>query len=103
MNVKEHLLACLAEECAEIAHVCSKSLRFGLEDINPLDPTGPNNRDWLVNEINDLAAVVILLQEQKIIPQQWHDYDKIVAKKAKVKKFMEYAEKAGALKANFSP
>ncbi len=101
MNVHEHLLTCLAEECAEIAHVCSKSLRFGLEDQSPLDPNGPTNRERLVNELNDLAAVVILLTEQKILPQQWHNYDKIVAKKAKVKQFMEYAEKRGALTPNF--
>lgn len=103
MNAQEHLLTCLAEECAEVAQVCSKALRFGLDDRNVLDPTGPTNRERLITEINDLAAVVILLQEHNILPVQWYNYEKQIAKKAKVKKFMDYAEKSGALTPNFSP
>lgn len=31
MNKAEHLLTCLAEECAEIQQAVSKALRFGVE------------------------------------------------------------------------
>jgi hypothetical protein len=32
MNITEHLLATLAEECAEVAQATSKALRFGLDE-----------------------------------------------------------------------
>jgi hypothetical protein len=35
MNPTEHLLSCLAEECAEVAQRASKSLRFGLSEVQP--------------------------------------------------------------------
>lgn len=103
MNVQEHLLTCLAEECAEIAHVCGKSLRFGQDDRSPLDPNGPTNRDRLVDEINDFAAVLHLLEEANIIPRHWWDQQKQSDKKHKVQKFMAYAEERGTLTPNFSP
>lgn len=41
MNTTKHLLTCLAEESSEIIKDVSKSLRFGLDDRNVLDPRGP--------------------------------------------------------------
>jgi len=32
MNRTEHLLVCLAEECAEVGQAVAKALRFGLDD-----------------------------------------------------------------------
>lgn len=38
MNLQEHLLSCLAEECAEVGQCVSKALRFGLQDAQPGQP-----------------------------------------------------------------
>ena len=59
MNVTEHLLTCLGEEGSEIAQDVDKSNRFGLDDVNVLKPDGPNNRERLVNELNDLLTIFL--------------------------------------------
>lgn len=98
MNATEHLITCLGEEASEIAQDCCKSLRFGLNDVNVLKPKGPNNRERLLTELNQLLAVVSLLVEEGILPAGWCDVDAQIAKKKKVKKFMDYARNVGALK-----
>lgn len=98
MNTTEHLLTCLGEEGSEISQDVSKCLRFGLSDRNVLDPTGPTNCERLVNELNDMLGVASLLSEFGIIPANWMDPEKQIAKKRKVRKFMGYAVTVGALK-----
>lgn len=98
MNHQEHLLTCLAEECSEVTKDVTKSLRYGLDDRNVLDPTGPTNRERLVDELNDLAAVIDILSEQGIVPRNWWDALKQQKKRAKVAEFLFYAEKVGALR-----
>jgi hypothetical protein len=95
-NIK-HLLSCLGEEGSEISQDVFKCLRFGLEDRNVLNPTGPTNRERLVNEMNDLMGVARLLVEENIIPANWQDAEKQAAKREKVRKFMQYAHSVGAL------
>lgn len=51
MNTTEHLLTCLGEEGCEISKDVSKSLRFGLDDRNLLDPDGPPNRERLLADL----------------------------------------------------
>lgn len=97
MNETEHLLTCLGEEGCEIAQDVAKALRFGLEDRNVLNPTGPTNRERLVVELNDLMGVLEMLEERGIIPTPWYSRKLILEKKAKVAKFMEYARGTGAL------
>lgn len=98
MNTEEHLLTCLGEEGTEIAKDVSKSLRFGLDDVNCLEPSGPTNRERLVNELNDLEAVRQLCVAHGLVPEDWLDNEKIKAKKEKVLKFMDYARRVGTLK-----
>jgi len=98
MNVSEHLLSCLAEECGEVMQNASKSLRFGLDDRNVLDPTGPTNRERLVDELNDLIGVADMLSDRGMIPKNWRDQEKQDVKQHKVAKFMDYAASIGALK-----
>lgn len=98
MNAKEHILVCLGEEGAEVAQDVSKCLRFGINDVNFLNLSGPNNWQRLVNELNDLLAVADLAAEHGIIPVNWRSARKQRDKKAKVKKCMEYAREQGALK-----
>lgn len=98
MNKSEHLLTCASEECLEIAKNISKALRFGLEDRNTLNPTGPTNRERIVDELNDLMGVLRLLEYHNIVEIDWADREKQEAKMQKVIKFINYAENVGTLK-----
>lgn len=103
MNVTEHLLACLAEECGEVAKECHKSLRFGIDDKVTLDPLGPRgtegptNREKIISELNDLLGVVRLMEDFGILPPLWCDTQRQIEKTHKVRRFMGYAVKVGAL------
>lgn len=97
MNIKEHLLVCLMEEAAEVAKDVSKSLRFGMEDRNILNPTGPTNRERLIEELNDFMAVIAMLTEYEVLPADWLDVKKGRAKHQKLLKFMGYAMSNGTL------
>lgn len=94
MNRTEHLLVCLAEECAEVAHAVGKALRFGLND------KGPNhlltNAQCIARELVDIIAVTEMLEEIKALPTTSTMLD-IEAKKEKVRVFMHYAQEAGTL------
>lgn len=98
MNHAEHLLVCLMEECAEVAKDVSKALRFGIDDTNVLQPFGPTNRQRIAQELNDLMAVVKMLQNITILPEEglW-DEEAQVAKMKKVEQFMNYAKRQGVL------
>jgi NTP pyrophosphatase (non-canonical NTP hydrolase) len=97
MNIVEHLLTVLGEECGEVAKKVSKGLRFGLGDRNVLDPTGLDNRERIVEEIRDVKCVIELLEELDIIPST-HVYDDHLDRKwKKLGKFLQYAVKTGAL------
>ncbi len=108
MNTQEHLLVCTVEEGVEIAEeantisrnlskVGTKCLRFGMDDRNVLDPTGPTNCERLIAELIDLFALTEMMVEAGMIPAMWLDPAKVEAKKEKVRKFMEHARKGGAL------
>lgn len=103
MNVHEHILTVLMEECAEVAKECSKALRFGLDDkvtMNPDGPRGtegPTNREKLSDELNDLIGVTHMLIHEGILPPEWQDAEKQVRKGAKVARFMRYAMNVGSL------
>jgi hypothetical protein len=99
MNTVEHLLSCLAEECCEVGQLASKSMRFGVDDRNVLNPTGPTNRERLVEELNDVLAVIGLLQELSVLPSGWQSVSSQLSKQRKVVKFMNYAVKNGTLNA----
>lgn len=94
MNRKEHLLSCLAEECAEVAQRVSKALRFGLAEIQlGQDFT---NAQRIGQEFHDLLAVMEMLEDEGALNRPT-DTNAIERKKAKVLAFMEYAEQCGAL------
>jgi len=97
MNSKEHLLVCLSEEANEVAKDCSKALRFGIDDVNILYPSGPTNRQRLIDELNDFMAVVCLLIQNGTLPDNWLSEEKTEAKIKKIKKFLNYAQEVGTL------
>ncbi len=91
----EYLLACIAEEGGEISQAACKSLRFGLSDKAPYsDSTNSQN---IVKEVNDLLAVVEMLNEECRQLSGIGDRDEIQKKKNKVNRFMEYSKKSGHL------
>lgn len=94
MNANEHLLQCLSEECSEVAHRVSKALRFGLGDIQSGQEL--NNAQRIRQELNDLQAVIELLDDSGVISKT-PCTDAITAKKLKVAKYMEHARSNGAI------
>jgi NTP pyrophosphatase (non-canonical NTP hydrolase) len=95
MNRSEHLLSCLAEECAEVAQRVSKALRFGLQEIQPGQSL--TNAERIEQELSDLIAVAAMLNEEDILDMDGLDSEAVDRKQAKVEKFMVYAVEQGAL------
>ncbi len=59
-NDTHSILSHLVEECGEVLAAAGKSLRWGLESVNPeLQPADQEtNRAWLFRELRDLEAVI---------------------------------------------
>lgn len=93
MNRREHLYTILQEECAEIIQCVSKIKRFGLTNTQP--SSGKLNLEILNDELNDLFAMLDLLQEEGIPIKV--DMKKIRAKQIKVDHYLEVSKKAGTL------
>lgn len=94
MNRKEHLLVCLAEECAEVAQRVSKALRFSLSEIQPGQDL--TNEERINQEFHDLIAVVEMLFDEGVIIASPLPHV-IDAKKAKVEKFLLHAAANGTI------
>jgi NTP pyrophosphatase (non-canonical NTP hydrolase) len=96
MNKIEHLLTCLAEECAEVQQAVAKALRFGLDDGYPCKTT--TNAEDIAYEYKDLVAVMEMLELEieGISKLANSEVDKRI-KKEKVIHYMEYAKKRGTL------
>jgi len=101
MNRTEHLLCCLAEECNEVGQRVSKALRFGLSEIQPGQPL--TNAERIVGEFLDLVAIIEMLEDENVLIIGTISPATIEEKKAKVEKFMRYAEEQGALSSPSSP
>ena len=96
MNRTEHLLVCLAEECAEVQQAVSKALRFGLGDGYP--GSGSTNAQDIARELMDLHAVMEMLVVAGLIVIPSDMFEKTCEKKARVMEYMDYAEERGTLK-----
>lgn len=88
----QYLLLKLSEECNEVGQMASKNMHFGTEETQ----TGgvQTNRERLHAEINDLLAIVELLNEEEgfdFTP----DPVSIALKKEKVKFYREYSQSLG--------
>lgn len=97
MNVQEHLLAKLSEECVEVSKEIHKALSFGLEDTDPTIPGAATQRERIIEELNDVFAVIELLIDHGHLPKVFSDRSAIDRKKIKVGTFMAYAREKGAL------
>lgn len=94
---EEHLLVILGEECAEVAQIVSKCLRFGMDERNVLNPEGPTNRERLAYELTDLSALTGPVVAIGLLPPSWFDAEAAEAKKSKVRKFMRLARELKTL------
>lgn len=59
-------LAHLVEEAGEVMAAAGKSLRFGLDSVNPLLPVEEQetNEEWLRREIGDLKLAIVQLEKE---------------------------------------
>ena len=92
MTETEHLLVCLAEECAEIQQAVGKALRFGLQDSYK-DSTPAED---IARECCDLIAVLEMLEELGAIKKSRTIRD-IEFKMCRVRHYMDYARDRGTL------
>lgn len=95
MTYIEHLLIKLTEESAEIIHHTDKALLFGLKDGYP--DSGSTNIQDISREINDLFAVIEMLQEAGVEFHNLFDREAISAKKKKIICWMERARQLNTL------
>lgn len=94
MNRKEHLLVCLAEECAEVAQRVSKALRFSLSEIQPGHHL--TNEERIEGEFHDLCAIAEMLCSEGVIIT-WPSPETVAAKKAKVEQYLIHAANNGTV------
>lgn len=109
MNSNEHIITVLAEEGGEVAKECSKALRFGLDDKLTIDPNGPRGTDGPTNaekigaEFVDMLAIYLLAAKEGLVPKiaisiKCDDLmERIMKKQTKVRAYMGYAARVGAL------
>lgn len=111
MNVMEHLLVVANEESGEVAEaalfaamafpalgaakVFDKLLRFSPHGIHPI--TQQTAIEMLVMELNDLQALVEMVQEAGLALPGLRDRNAIDAKKAKVRMLMRESAMQGTL------
>jgi NTP pyrophosphatase (non-canonical NTP hydrolase) len=93
MTRTEHLLTILAEECTEVAQRATKSLRFGLEEVQPGQHLA--NAERIAGEMADLLGIYALLVKGKLVPQP--DEDAVLVKMAKVENYLRYSTECGTL------
>lgn len=96
MNIREYLLTCLSEECAEIIQAIGKIQRFGPKDKYPKKYKGTTT-DRLVEELNDFKGVIAECVMHDVIDGDWSDYSKIFAKRLKMRKYMKYSRRKRTL------
>lgn len=96
MNVQQHLLIHLAEECVEAAHRASKALRFGLGEIQ--DGQDKDNADRLSEEITDVLGIIALLEQRGEIRVD-RSPEALARKANKVTQYLVKAQELGTLDA----
>lgn len=94
MNKEQYLLLKLAEECTEVAQMCSKVIQFGLDEVY-IDST---NRQRLHNEINDLFTILGMLNG--IGFDYTLDQNYAIEKREKVLKYFNISKDLGAVDKN---
>jgi len=95
MNVKEHLLTVLAEECAEVQLAISKTLRFGKDDCRPGSTV--TNAKEIEKEFIEAMCVRDMLRELGVIVQPDEARRIYEEKRKRVAHYIEYAKSRGTI------
>ena len=95
MNKIEYLLNILGEECAEADQMVHKTLRFGFDEVRSGQPY--TNRERLTFEINDICAMIEMLQDEGFKFPNLGNREMIEQKKKNVIKYMEISREQGTL------
>jgi NTP pyrophosphatase (non-canonical NTP hydrolase) len=95
MTRTEHLIAIVAEECAEVAQRCTKALRFGLLEIQPGQPL--TNAQRISQEYGDLVAALILLQRECPGNFAGPTDEALEEKRQKIEHYLKYSSVVGCL------
>lgn len=95
MRKAEMLWAILQEELAEVIQEVAKLLRFGPGEIMPGQEL--TNLERVVNELNDLWAMVAMIANAGHIPEDWLSPERQHRKAANVAKYLDYSRQCGTL------
>lgn len=95
MTRDEHLLLCLAEECAEVSQRIMKALRFGNDEVQ--EGQALNNRERTTEELYDLTAVATLCERRGLVLGVLPNDKAIARKEAKIEKYFAISRKQGTL------
>jgi NTP pyrophosphatase (non-canonical NTP hydrolase) len=90
MSREQFLLLKLAEECVEVAQMCSKCMQFGLEETYQIE----TNKERLHKELVDVLAVVSMLNTDSNFDFQ-PSVGAMEEKCAKIDKYYKYSVKLG--------
>lgn len=94
MNMQEHLLVKLSEECAEVSQRAAKALRFGLLDVQKDQPF--NNAQRIEQELADLIAISGMMAALGMIKEI--QPDAIPPRIERITKYLIYSREIGTLK-----
>lgn len=92
MNRQQYLLAKLSEECNEVAQIALKTQQFGMLEKHP--DLVLNNKERIHEELNDLLAIVEMLNEDLEFGFN-PDNIQILQKKRKVNHYYKYSQELG--------
>ena len=96
MNTNEYLMTQAASECNEVAHRISKALQFGINEVEPGQAL--TNAERIVAEFADLCGVMSMLEDRGLLSiDDASMAQAMLAKRAKVLRYMEYAKQQGTL------
>lgn len=110
MNREQFLLMKLAEECAEVAQRCSKSMQYGSKQVwkagevpgsrGTVPDEGLDNAQRLTGELIDMAVICGLLEDIGAIskpPSIFELNEARTAKIAKLNKHLAFSRKLGII------
>lgn len=83
---QRELLTILIEEASEVIKVCTKTLRFGIDDFNPHD--FKDNRTAFAEELGDFMCLMQLLEQEGFFTNQ-AVLDRIPVKRKKLFRYMQ--------------
>lgn len=93
MNREQFLLLKLAEECSEVVQIASKTMQFGGTERRP--DLKENNYERTYAELNDVWAIIEMLNSGKTEFLFTKNREVIEAKKEKVEKYLKFSQGLG--------